>query len=118
MHIQTLGPRGDSAGCKRATKMAGVYTGHTGTWHGAGTGPALSALRGCNQGTALPVCCALTAQERAVWEGFLEEVSAEAHRRDGSESGKEGPLAGWSPLRKQQGEGTALSAVGPGADEG
>lgn len=26
MHIQTLGPGGESAGCKRATKMAGAHT--------------------------------------------------------------------------------------------
>lgn len=34
---------------------------------------------GMAQGTAVPVCCAVAAQEGAVREGFLEEASVFPH---------------------------------------
>lgn len=70
---------------------------------------------GMAQGTAVPVCCAVAAQEGAVREGFLEKASVQAHMAHmahGSESGNEnksrkvGAVEEWSQLKRQQAEGT------------
>lgn len=84
-------------------------------------------MPGMAQGTAVPVCCAVAAQEGAVREGFLEKASVQAlvahgsESGDGNKSGKVGAVEEWSQLREQQVEGTgapARSAVDPGVGEG
>lgn len=60
---------------------------------------------------ALPVCCVLTSQERAVWEGFLESFSR-GRRRNGVSLGRK-DLGGVVPAKEAAVEDTALSAVGP-----
>lgn len=67
---------------------------------------------GMAQGTAVPVCCAVAAQEGAVREGFLEKALVQAlvahgsESGDGNKSGKVGAVEEWSQLREQQVEGT------------